>query len=435
MKTLRELSHFLNLYFICSTLTLLGPLCSSSWVAGAAGSGGLDLKNLSAHSAQHSSARGEHASWQPAANRKDTAVGQDKSLALDGRRQTPRGQQRPKIVDDDDDDVDVRFGSVPRPRTTFNPSHREREGWWQTHATSPRPGGRAVVDKSENNHPEMKLSRRHRPGAGWDGWDARLNDGKDRADVDDDGDDDVVDAAKDDYYDRPSEGGASEGDNYEDDKIINSGSLDNFFDMKSSSSSSSSVSSSLPGAAGVVSEHRRGDFKNGASTLGHSAKDSQDSGDADEEDDDDDEDEEEDDDEREEDYGETSYGEDILPPSEAFGSFGGRTGDGLKVEEAPYFLVEPQSTHVIRSKPAVLKCKAANTLQIHFKCSGSIKPPPSIEESHVDPHSGVHFQEVTATISRDLVFEYFGKQPFKCECHAWSPRGKAVSQPASIVVA
>uniref|UniRef100_A0A182YT19 Netrin receptor UNC5A-D-like N-terminal domain-containing protein n=1 Tax=Anopheles stephensi TaxID=30069 RepID=A0A182YT19_ANOST len=72
---------------------------------------------------------------------------------------------------------------------------------------------------------------------------------------------------------------------------------------------------------------------------------------------------------------------------------------------------------------------------IHFKCSGSIKPPPSIEESHVDPHSGVHFQEVTATISRDLVYEYFGKLPFKCECHAWSPRGKAVSQPASIIVA
>ncbi|KAL1377818.1 hypothetical protein pipiens_015994, partial [Culex pipiens pipiens] len=72
---------------------------------------------------------------------------------------------------------------------------------------------------------------------------------------------------------------------------------------------------------------------------------------------------------------------------------------------------------------------------VHFKCSGSNKPPPSVEESHVDPHSGVHFQEVTATVSRDLVYEYFGKPPFKCECHAWSPRGKTVSQPASIVVA
>uniref|UniRef100_A0A182U8P5 Netrin receptor UNC5 n=1 Tax=Anopheles melas TaxID=34690 RepID=A0A182U8P5_9DIPT len=139
--------------------------------------------------------------------------------------------------------------------------------------------------------------------------------------------------------------------------------------------------------------------------------------------------------EEDENDSEVSYGEDVLPPSEAFGTFGERTGGGLKVEEAPYFLVEPQNTYVIRSKPAVLKCKAANTLQIHFKCSGSIKPPPSIEESHVDPHSGVHFQEVTATISRDLVYEYFGKLPFKCECHAWSPRGKAVSQPASIVVA
>lgn len=49
--------------------------------------------------------------------------------------------------------------------------------------------------------------------------------------------------------------------------------------------------------------------------------------------------------------------------------------------------------------------------------------------------SGVHLQEVTATISKDLVFEFFGKGPFKCECNAWSPRGKAKSQPATVEVA
>lgn len=53
----------------------------------------------------------------------------------------------------------------------------------------------------------------------------------------------------------------------------------------------------------------------------------------------------------------------------------------------------------------------------------------------MDPHTGVQLQEVTATISKDLVFEYFGKSPFKCDCHAWSPRGKAKSQSATIEVA
>lgn len=73
--------------------------------------------------------------------------------------------------------------------------------------------------------------------------------------------------------------------------------------------------------------------------------------------------------------------------------------------------------------------------QLYFKCSGSSQPPPSTLESHVNPHTGVHLQEVTATVSKDLVYEFFGKGPFKCECIAWSPRGRAKSQPASIEVA
>lgn len=99
--------------------------------------------------------------------------------------------------------------------------------------------------------------------------------------------------------------------------------------------------------------------------------------------------------------------------------------------------------------------KSFISFQLTFKCSGSSQPPPSSHESHVDPHtgnsnnrfnlfqikiitlfiSGVHLQEVTATISKDLVFEFFGKGPFKCECNAWSPRGKAKSQPATVEVA
>uniref|UniRef100_A0A1B0A5R6 Ig-like domain-containing protein n=1 Tax=Glossina pallidipes TaxID=7398 RepID=A0A1B0A5R6_GLOPL len=50
---------------------------------------------------------------------------------------------------------------------------------------------------------------------------------------------------------------------------------------------------------------------------------------------------------------------------------------------------------------------AAHALQLHFKCSGSSQPPPSTHDKHVDPHTGVHLEEVTATIHRDLVDEYF----------------------------
>nr|XP_029715149.1 uncharacterized protein LOC109407262 [Aedes albopictus] len=200
--------------------------------------------------------------------------------------------------------------------------------------------------------------------------------------------------------------GDGRGDNYEDGKIINSAALDNFFDKS--------------GGGALF----------GGSRFGHTA--------TTESDYDNDEDEEENSDEGG-DFDEDSYGEggDILPVDGAFESFGKMGGETEVKSDStlPYFLVEPQSTHVIRNKPAILKCKAANALQVHFKCSGSNKPPPSAEESHVDPHSGVHYQEVTATISRDLVYEYFGKPPFKCECHAWSPRGKTVSQPASVVVA
>ncbi|XP_035915118.1 netrin receptor unc-5-like [Anopheles stephensi] len=406
MNVSRKLPHFLQLYFIC--------------IVGLIGAVGLEIKNHPRTDVKNVSTAFPF-TFEP---RKDTALEQYKSPPFDdnGHRRSTLNRHRSQPISHQ---TDAKSG-----RASFSPANDQREPRKNYDTLIPlsveaKDGSIHAVDKSENNHAEMKLSQRHhRPASGVlkVGEDvqksARMLD--DRFPVDDD----VVDAAKDEYYDTPT-GEEHEGDNYEDGKIINSGALDNFFGGKSTASSS--------GASGAEGEYRKGSktvhgYKSGKS---EGAQESNAQEELDEEDEDV-EDEEEDD---EEDDSEVSYGEDVLPPSEAFGTFGGRTEGGLKVEEAPYFLVEPQSTYVIRSKPAVLKCKAANTLQIHFKCSGSIKPPPSIEESHVDPHSGVHFQEVTATISRDLVYEYFGKLPFKCECHAWSPRGKAVSQPASIIVA
>ncbi|XP_050076672.1 netrin receptor unc-5-like isoform X1 [Anopheles maculipalpis] len=109
-------------------------------------------------------------------------------------------------------------------------------------------------------------------------------------------------------------------------------------------------------------------------------------------------------------------------------------GAGNDGTPLPVFLVEPKSTYVMKNRPAKLYCKASHALQISFKCSGSTKPPTE-KEHHTDPHSGVQLQEATATITRELVDEFFGKGSFKCECRAYSSRGHVKTQPVTIQVA
>lgn len=115
--------------------------------------------------------------------------------------------------------------------------------------------------------------------------------------------------------------------------------------------------------------------------------------------------------------------------------FGKKLGTEEDDNSLPIFLFEPQSTFVTKNRPATLNCKAAHALELTFKCSGSSHAPPLQQESHVDPHSGVTFLEVTSTVNRNLVDEYFGKDAFKCECIALSSRGSIKSQPAVIEVA
>ncbi|KAH8336675.1 hypothetical protein KR059_000849 [Drosophila kikkawai] len=113
----------------------------------------------------------------------------------------------------------------------------------------------------------------------------------------------------------------------------------------------------------------------------------------------------------------------------------GKLSPGEASNTLPIFLSEPESVFVVKNRPAILKCKASHSLQVIFKCSGSSQPPPSTHETHVDPHTGVNMEEVTATIHRDLVDEFFGDGPFKCECHAWSSRGVVKSQAATVHIA
>uniref|UniRef100_A0A1Y9IUY8 Netrin receptor UNC5 n=1 Tax=Anopheles minimus TaxID=112268 RepID=A0A1Y9IUY8_9DIPT len=113
----------------------------------------------------------------------------------------------------------------------------------------------------------------------------------------------------------------------------------------------------------------------------------------------------------------------------------GSFGEGNDGTLLPVFLVEPKSAFVMKNRPAKLYCKVSHALQISFKCSGSTKPPPTEKEHHTDPHTGVQLLEATATITRELVDEFFGKGLFKCVCHAYSSGGPGNSQPVIIQVA
>ncbi|XP_017780266.1 PREDICTED: netrin receptor UNC5C isoform X2 [Nicrophorus vespilloides] len=106
----------------------------------------------------------------------------------------------------------------------------------------------------------------------------------------------------------------------------------------------------------------------------------------------------------------------------------------LNSDSLPIFLLEPKDSYVVKNRPALLQCRAAHTLQIYFKCNGARKVETRLMDI-VDPMSGVRFVEAEANVTRDMVEEFFGKEKFKCECHAWNGRGTIKSQPAAVEVA
>ncbi|CAG9784805.1 unnamed protein product [Diatraea saccharalis] len=97
------------------------------------------------------------------------------------------------------------------------------------------------------------------------------------------------------------------------------------------------------------------------------------------------------------------------------------TIDGL-----PIFLLEPKNAYVQRTKPANLLCRAANALQVFFKCNG-FRVEKTVQLEHVDPHNGVRVVEAELNVTRNEVDEYFGGT-YGCECYAWNSKGKIRSQ-------
>lgn len=103
-------------------------------------------------------------------------------------------------------------------------------------------------------------------------------------------------------------------------------------------------------------------------------------------------------------------------------------------QNLPIFMAEPVNSYVVKNKPTTLHCKAANALQVYFKCNG-MRPKDQISLDFVDPHTGTRIIESELNVTRNQVEEYFGKDKFKCECIAWSGLGKIQSQPVTIEVA
>ncbi|XP_047527131.1 netrin receptor unc-5-like [Vanessa atalanta] len=97
------------------------------------------------------------------------------------------------------------------------------------------------------------------------------------------------------------------------------------------------------------------------------------------------------------------------------------TIDGL-----PIFLIEPKNSYVLRIKPATLLCRAANALQVFFKCN-DVRTDKTVQLEHVDPQNGVRVVEAELNVTRNELDEYFGGR-YSCECYAWNSKGRIRSQ-------
>lgn len=139
----------------------------------------------------------------------------------------------------------------------------------------------------------------------------------------------------------------------------------------------------------------------------------------------------------EEDYDHESNKEDEHENREDTDELPSLSGDHLlqgSTDDLPMFLLEPQHAFVVRNKPAVLRCRAANALQVYFQCN-DVRSVASTQFEFVDPQSGVRIVEAECNVTRDQLDEYFGEDRFTCTCNAWSSRGDIRSQPAVVELA
>ncbi|CAH0700229.1 unnamed protein product [Spodoptera exigua] len=95
------------------------------------------------------------------------------------------------------------------------------------------------------------------------------------------------------------------------------------------------------------------------------------------------------------------------------------------IDGRPIFLLEPKNSYVLRNRPANLLCRAANALEVYFKCN-DVRSDKSVQLEHVDPHNGVRVVEAELNVTRN---ELDGaNKKYSCKCYAWNSKGKIRSQ-------
>uniref|UniRef100_A0AC34R6B0 Uncharacterized protein n=1 Tax=Panagrolaimus sp. JU765 TaxID=591449 RepID=A0AC34R6B0_9BILA len=82
-------------------------------------------------------------------------------------------------------------------------------------------------------------------------------------------------------------------------------------------------------------------------------------------------------------------------------------------------LEHPKSGYVVRSRPAILSCKALNARRIKFKCNNRwLDENRHNYESGIDSDSNQPFLKAQVEITRQEVETNAGLGDFSCRCHA-----------------
>lgn len=88
----------------------------------------------------------------------------------------------------------------------------------------------------------------------------------------------------------------------------------------------------------------------------------------------------------------------------------------------PEWRQQPEANYyVVRTKPAVITCRATPAIQITFTCAGSQVPVKQYTNLELmDPVTGRKTLQSSIEVTRDEVEDYYGEDGYWCECFAWN---------------
>lgn len=90
-----------------------------------------------------------------------------------------------------------------------------------------------------------------------------------------------------------------------------------------------------------------------------------------------------------------------------------------RFQDTPSFVEEPAlSYYIVRTKPAVVSCKAINAVRINFRCAEQWMEPTRVENI-VNRTTSTKILSAIVNVERADVEEYFGGD-FWCECFAYN---------------